>query len=144
MSLRTWVRLFIAVCFCVSGLAETLSATGLVVQLSPDGRWGFGVHTLVLSGPLQLAGAALLVSGRKTRWALSVLGAYVFLVGVLGNLPLIFNPDVGGNALAGLLIDLAVITGICYWFRTERITSVHGAKAALSMTDLAPALPRPR
>jgi len=36
-----------------------------------------------------------------------------------------------------VLIDLAVITGICYWFRTERITSVHGAKAALPMTDLA-------
>jgi uncharacterized membrane protein YphA (DoxX/SURF4 family) len=130
MSLRTWVRLFIAVCFCVSGLAETLSATGLVLQLSPDGRWGAGVHTLAFSGPLQLVGAALLVSGRKTRWALSILGGYVFLAGVFGNLPRIFNPDVGGNAIAGLLIDLAVLAGIWCWFRTGRITSVHAAKPA--------------
>lgn len=130
MSLRTWVRLFIAVCICVTGLAETLSATGLVVRLSPDGRWGPGVHTLALSGPLQLAGAALLVSGRKTRWALSMLGGYVFLVGVFGNLPRIFNPDAGGNAVAGLLINLAVLAGIWYWFRTGRIPGVRGAKPA--------------
>jgi hypothetical protein len=130
MSLRTWVRLFIAFCFCISGLAETLSATGLVVQLSPDGRWGAGVHTLALSGPVQLVGAALLVSGRKTRWALSILGGYVFLVGVFGNLPRIFDPGAGGNAIAGLLVNLAVLAGIWYWFRTGRITGVHEAKPA--------------
>jgi hypothetical protein len=35
MNLRMWVRVFIAISFSISGLAETLSATGLVVQFSP-------------------------------------------------------------------------------------------------------------
>jgi hypothetical protein len=79
---------------------------------------------------VQLVGAALLVSGRKTRWALSILGGYVCLVGVFGNLPRIFNPDAGGNAIVGLLVDLAVMAGIWYWFRTERMPGVRGAKPA--------------
>lgn len=126
MNLRTWVRVLIAVSFSMSGLVETLSATGLVVELSPDGRWGPGVHTLAVSGPLQMVGAALLASGRKTRWALSILGCYVFLVSVFGNLPLIFNPDVGGSAIAGLLSNLAVMGGILYWLHGERIPSATG------------------
>lgn len=141
MNLRTLARVLIAVSFSISGLVETLSATGLVVELSPDGRWGPGVHTLSVSGPLQIVGAALLASGRKTRWALSILGCYVFLVSVLGNVPLIFNPDVGGSAIAGLLSNLAVMGGILYWLHSERIPSAHREKPALPMTDPAPALP---
>ena len=112
MKLRTWARVLIVASVAVSGLVETLSATGLVVELSPDGPWGAGVHTLAVSGPLQMLGAALLASGRKRRWALCILGCYVILAGVFGNLPLIFNPDVGGSAIAGLLGNLAVIGGI--------------------------------
>jgi uncharacterized membrane protein YphA (DoxX/SURF4 family) len=141
MNLRTWARVLIAVSFSISGLVETLSATGLAVELSPDGRWGSGVHTLAFSGPLQMVGAALLASGRKTRWTLSILGCYIFLVSVFGNLPLIFDPDVGGSAIAGLLINLAVIGGILYWLQSERIPSAHSAKPALPMTN--PALPLP-
>jgi len=126
MKLRTWVRISVALLFSISGLVETLSATGLVVELSPDGRWGAGVHTLAVSGPLQMVGAALIASGRKTRWTLSILGFYVFLVSVFGNLPLIFNPDVGGSAIAGLVSNLAVMGGVLYWFRSERIPSVTG------------------
>lgn len=138
MNLRTWTRVLIAVSFSVSGLAETLSATGLVVELSPDGRWGPGVHTLAVSGPLQIAGAALLVSGRKTRWALSILGCYVFLASVFGNLPLIFNPGVGGSAIAGLLINLAVMAGISYWLYSERMESARRAIPALPTANPAP------
>lgn len=128
MSLRTWVRVLIVVSFCVSGLAETLSATGLVVELSPDGRWGAGVHTLAVGGPLQMAGAVLLVLGRKTRWTLSILGAYACLGCVFGNLPLLFNPDLGGSAIAGLLGNLAVLGGILYWLCSERRPSAHRAR----------------
>jgi hypothetical protein len=120
MNLRTWVRVLIAVSFAISGLAETLSSTGLVVELSSDGRWGSGVHTLAVSGPLQMVGAALLASGRQTRWVLGILGCYVFLVSVFGNLPLILNPGVGWSAIAGLAINLAVMGGILYWFHNER------------------------
>ena len=112
MNLRTWARALIAVSFSISGLVETLSATGLVVELSPDGLWGPGVHTLAISGPLQVAGAVLLASDRKTRWALSILGCYVFLASVFGNLPLILNPDVGKSAIAGLLGNLVLMGGI--------------------------------
>ena len=141
MNLRTWARVLIAGLVSISGLVETLSATGLVVQLSPDGRWGPGVHTLAVSGPLQLVGAALIAFGRKTRWTLSMLGCYVFLVSVLGNLPLAFDPDVGRSAMVGLLSNLAVMGGILYWFHSERMPGPHGAKPALSMTDCATAWP---
>lgn len=120
MNLRTWARVLIAGSFSITGLVETLSATGLVMEVSPGGRWGPGVHTLAVSGPLQMVGAAVLVSGRKTRWALSILGCYVFLVSVFGNLPLLFNPDAGGSAIAGLLSNLAVIGGILYWLHSEK------------------------
>ncbi|MDR3719312.1 MAG: hypothetical protein P4K98_10945 [Bryobacteraceae bacterium] len=123
MNLRTWARILIAVSFSISGLVETFGATGLVVELSPDGRWGSGIHTVAVSGPLQLAGAAILASGRKTRWALIILGGYVFLAGVFGNLPLIFNPAGGGNALTGLAGNVAVLGGILFWFYSGRIAA---------------------
>ena len=135
MNLRAWTRVFIAVSLTFSGLVETLSATGLVVELSPDGG---GIHTLAVSGPLQIAGAALLVSGRKTRWALSILGCYVFLASVFGNLPLIFNPGVGDSAIAGLLTNLAVMTGISYWLYSERTESAQRAIPALPAANPAP------
>lgn len=134
MNLRTCARVLIAVLFSISGLLETLSATGLVVELSPDGGWGPGVHTLSVSGPLQMVGAALLASGRKARWTLSILGCYVFLVGVFGNLPLIFSPDVGGLATAGLLSNLAIMVGIFYWFQSEGMPAAHRARPALPTT----------
>ncbi len=141
MNLRTWARVLIAVSFSISGLVETLSATGLVLEMSPDGRWGPAVQTLSVSGPLQMVGAAVLAFGRKTRWALRILGSYVFLVGVFGNLPLIFNPDVCGSAIAGLLSNLAVMGGILYWLHSERMPSAHRAKPAIPMANSAPALP---
>lgn len=142
MNLRTWVRVLIAVSFAISGLAETLSATGLVVELSPGGRWGSsGVHTLAVSGPLQMVGAALLASGRKTRWTLSILGCYIFLVGVFGNLPLILNPGVGRSAMTGLLINLAVLGGILYWFHKERTLNAHRVRPALPITNSTSAVP---
>ena len=139
MNTRTWTRVLIAVLCAFSGLVDTLSATGLIVELSPDGLWGPGVHTLAVSGPLQIAGAALLVFGRKTRWALCILGVYVFLVSVLGNLPLIFRPGVSGSAIAGLLGNLAVMGGILYWLHSEPILSAQKAKPALPTTNPAPA-----
>jgi len=120
MNLRTGVRVLIAISFLISGLVETLGATGLVVELSPAHRWGPGVHTLAVSGPLLMIGAALLASDRKTRWVLSILGCYVLLVSALGDLPLIFNPEAGASALVELLINLAVMGGILYWFYSGR------------------------
>ena len=142
MNLRTWARVLIAGLCSISGLVETLSATGLVVQLSPDGRWGPGVHTLAISGPLQMVGAVLIASGRKTRWALGSLGCYVLLVSVFGNLPLVFNSDVGGIAVAGLLGNIAVMGGIFYCFHSERRPNAHnGARPAPPATNPARALP---
>jgi uncharacterized membrane protein YphA (DoxX/SURF4 family) len=135
MNLRTWARVLIAASFSISGLVETLSATGLVLELSPDGRWGPGVHTLAVSGPLQIVGAALLAFGHKTRRVVSILGCYVLLASVLGNLPLIFNPDVGGSAIAGLLINGTVLGGVLYWLHGERIPSARVAKPALPVTN---------
>jgi hypothetical protein len=134
MNLRTWARVFIAVSFSISGLVETLSATGLVVELSPDGRWQPGVHTLSVSGPLQLFGAVLLASGRKTRWALRILGCYV-LVSVCGNLPLIYSSDVGARSIAVLLSNLALMGGVLYWLHSERTPGGHGAEPAPAMTN---------
>ena len=51
MNLRTGVRALIAISILISGLVETLGATGLVMELSPAHRWGAGVHTLAVSGP---------------------------------------------------------------------------------------------
>jgi hypothetical protein len=141
MSLQTCVRALIAISFLVSGLVETLGATGLVVELSPAHRWGPGVHTLAVSGPLLLVGAALLAVGQKTRWVLSILGCYVFLVSALGDLPLIFNPDVGASAIVELLINLAVLGGIAYWLYCDRKLSGHRAKRALATANPAPTLP---
>jgi hypothetical protein len=141
MKLRTWARVLIAVSFSISGMLETLSATGLVVQLSPDGRWGPAVHTLPFSGRLQMVGAALLAFGHQTRRVVSILGCYVFLTSVLGNLPLVFDPHVGGSAIAGLLINLAVIGGVLYWLRTERLPNAQWVKTALPMAQSATAWP---
>ena len=135
MNLRTWARVFIAVSFSIAGLVETLSATGLVVQLSPDGRWGPGVHTLAFSGPLQMVGAVLLAFGHKPRWVVSTLGCYVFLVSVFGDLPLIFDPRVGGSATAGLLVNLAILSGVLYWLHGDRISGAHKARPALPVTN---------
>ena len=141
MNLRTPVRILIAVSVAILGLVETLGATGLVVELSPDGRWGPGIWTLAVSGPLLMLGAALLAFGRGTRRTLSILGCYVFLVAVFGNLPLVLSPEVGGSAIAGLLSNLAVLGGIVYWFRCGRMPNTHWAKSARPATNPAPALP---
>ena len=138
MNLQTCVRALIAISFCISGLVETLGATGLVVQLSPAHRWGPGVHTLAVSGPLLIAGAALLASGRKTRWVLSILGCYILLVSILGDLPLAFNPEVGGSAITELFINLTVLGGILYWLYCDRTPSADRAKAAPPATNPAP------
>ncbi len=132
MNLRTWSRVLLAVAFSVSGLAETLGATGLVVELSPDGLWGSGVHTLAVSGPLQLVGAVLLATGRKTRWTLSILGGYLLLVSVFGNLPLIFHPQVGGTAITGLLINLAILGGYLVWASQRADTGHQRGKTCAS------------
>jgi len=70
-----------------------------------------------------MAGAALLLSGRKTPWALGILVCYVAFGSVFGNLPQAFNPDVGASAIAGLLSNLAVIGGLLYWLHAERAAS---------------------
>lgn len=121
MNLRTGTRILIAVSFLILGLIETLGAPGLLVELPPEDRWGSGIHTLTVSGPLQLARAAVLASGRKTCWALIILGTYVVLAGLFGNLPLIFNPAGGGNALTGLLGNLALLGGIVCCLCGERL-----------------------
>jgi hypothetical protein len=138
MNLRTGVRTLIAISVLISGLVETLGATGLVMELSPAHRWGAGVHTLAVSGPLLLVGAALLACGRKTRWVLSILGCYILLSSVLGDVPLIFNPDVGGSAVTELLINLAVMGGIVYWLYSDRKPGARDAKPALFMANPAP------
>ncbi len=137
MNLRSWARTLIAISFFLSGLAETLSATGLVIEVSPDARWGPGVHTLAIGGPLQMAAATLLASGRKTRWALSILLCYVSLGNVFGNLPQIFKPGVGGSAIAGLLGNMAVIGGLLYWLHGER-TPGRSALAAKGLAGNSP------
>jgi hypothetical protein len=141
MNLQTCVRGLLAISFLISGLVETLGATGLVVELSPAHRWGPGVHTLAVSGPLLMVGAAVLASGRKTRWVLSILGCYVLLTSVLGDLPLIFNPEVGGSAITELLINLVVLGGIVYWLYCGRKPSAQRAKPALPMANSASTLP---
>ena len=140
MNSRTCARILIAVLFAGSGLVEMLGATGLIVELSPDGRWASGMHSLAIGGPLQLVGAAMLASGHKTRWAMGILGCYAFLVCVFGNLPLISNSDVGWNALLGLLNNLAVMGGIIYWFHSERKPGDYQAK--LAHPSVNPAWPR--
>ncbi|HXI42576.1 MAG TPA: hypothetical protein VNH83_21515 [Bryobacteraceae bacterium] len=133
MNLRTWARILVASSFFLSGLAETLSATGLVMEISPDAHWGSGLHSMAIGGPLQMAGAALLLSGRKTRWALGILVCYVALGSLFGNLPQVFNPNVGASAIAGLLSNLAIIGGLLYWLHGERAPG-QDAIAAESLT----------
>ena len=115
MNLRTWTRYLLAVSFTVSGLIETLGATGVVFELSPDGLWGSGTHTLAVGGPLQLVGAAVLLSGRQTRLTLRLLGCYLVLASLFGNLPHVINSNLDVSALAGLLANLAVLSGIFFW-----------------------------
>lgn len=117
---KLWARLLIACSFLLSGLAETLSATGLVVELSPQAQSRFGCGSLVVGGPVQLAGAILLASGRRTRWALGILMGYVFLTSLFGILPGITRPGQSGAALPGLVSNLAVIGGLLHWIQTER------------------------
>ena len=137
MNMRTSARILIAISFFLSGLAETLSATGLVVEVSPDRLWGPGTHTLAVGGPLQMAVAVLLASGRKTRWALGILVCYVCLGGAFWHLPRISNPDVGGNAIGGLLSNMALIGGILYGLQGER-TPTRRASPAKELTRNSP------
>jgi hypothetical protein len=140
MNQQTWARAFIVVSLFISGLVETLGASGLVVQLSPDGRWESGVHTLAVGGPLQIVGAAVLAFGRNTRWALIILSCYIFLVGAFGNLPMISDSNVGGSALGGLLGNLAVMGGIFYWFQSARVPHPHRDEQSGPITNHVPAL----
>jgi len=137
VNLRRCARILIALSFFISGLAETLSATGLIVEFSPDAGWGLGIHTLAVGGGLQMAGAALLASGKKTRWALGILLCYVSLGSVFGNLPRIFSPDVDGTAIARLLSNMAVIGGLLYWFHGE-LTPENGAQSTESLAGNSP------
>jgi len=68
---------------------------------------------------------------------LGILGCDVFAVCVLVNLPLSFNPDVGGSAIAGLVGNLAVMGGILYLLRREGTPSAPGAKPAPAITNSA-------
>lgn len=140
MQLRTCTRLVIAVFFVFSGFVETVGGTGLVLEFSPDGRWGSGSHSLGVGGPLQLVGAAVLVSGRRTCWALTILGCYILLVSVFGDLPLLFNPEVGGSALASLLANVAVTGGILYWFQSERVPCGQRERFSVSKANQRPNL----
>ncbi len=126
VDLRLWARFLIASSFLFSGLAETLSATGVVLELSPAAQLSLGFHTLAIGGPLQMAGATLLASGRKTRWALGILIAYVFLGSVFAILPRIIHPDASGSAMAGMITNMAVMGGLLYWLESERLPSTSG------------------
>lgn len=126
IDLRLWARFLIASSFLFSGLAETLSATGVVLELSPDAQLSLGFHTLAIGGPLQMAGAALLASGRKTRWALGILIAYVFLGSVFAILPRIIHPDASSSGLAAMITNMAVIGGLLYWLDSEGPPSTTG------------------
>ena len=119
MDLKQCARLLIASSFLVSGLAETLSATGLVIELLPEAQASLGMQTLAVGGPLQIAGAAWLASGRKTRRALALLVGYLVLVSLFGNLPGIIHPDPSGKALAGMITNMAVIGGLLHWMQSE-------------------------
>lgn len=116
-NLRALGRVLIAIAFFLLGLAETLNATGLVIETSPVAHGGS--RTLVLGGPLQMAAAVLLASGRKTRWALGILLCYAFLASVFANLPQILNSDVAGNATVGLIVNIAAICGLLQWLYVE-------------------------
>lgn len=140
MSSRTWARLLIAVSLSISGLVETLGATGLVMELSPDGGLGAGIHTLAVSGPLQFVGAIVVASGRKTRWALIILMCYTLLVSAFGDLPLIFNPEVSGSALISLLANVAVMGGILYWFQSERVPGAQSEGVSVPIANHRPDL----
>ncbi len=118
-NLRPLGRVLIAIAFFLLGLAETLNATGLVIETSPDAQGGAGSRTLVLGGPLQMAAAVLLASGRKTRWALGILLCYAFLASVFANLPQILNSDVAGNATVGLIVNIAAIGILLQWLHVE-------------------------
>lgn len=120
MNLRTWARLLVALSFFLSGLAETLSATGFVVEVSRKATWDSDAHTLALGGVVQMTAAAMLVVGRKTHWALAVLIAYLALGSIFGILPRFFTPDAAGSPIASLLSNMAIIGGLLHWFHLER------------------------
>ncbi len=120
MGLRSWARILVAVSFFISGLAETLSATGFVLEVSPKANWDSDAHTLALGGVVQMTAAAMLVLGRKTHWALAALIAYLALGSVFGILPRFFTPDAAGSPITSLLSNMAVIGGLLHWLHLER------------------------
>lgn len=120
MKLPTWARLLSAVFFLLSGLAETLGATGLVIQVAPAAIWGPATHTIAVGGLMQITSAALLALGRKTRWALMSLLVYVTLGSIFGNLPRVLSSSVDGSAIAGLAVNLVSMAGLLCWLRFER------------------------
>ncbi|QOY87067.1 hypothetical protein [Paludibaculum fermentans] len=120
MSLRAWARILIAASFFISGLAETLSATGFVIEVSPKANWDSDAHTLALGGVVQMTAAAMLVLGRKTHWALAALIAYLTLGSIFCILPRFFTPDAAGSPIASLLSNMAVIGGLLHWLHLER------------------------
>ena len=119
MDLKQCARFLIASSFLVSGLAETLSATGLVIELLPGAQASLGMQSLAVGGPLQIVGGAWLASGRKTRRVLALLVGYLVLVSLFGNLPGIIHPDPSGKALAGMITNMAVIGGLLHWMQSE-------------------------
>jgi hypothetical protein len=108
---------------------EALCSTGLIIELSPDARWGAGVRTLAVGGLLQMAAAITLATGRKTRWALSVLVCYVGLDIAISGLPLVLGRDAIASAIGTQFNSLALIGGLLYWFHCER-NSVIGVSHA--------------
>ncbi|MGJ5820456.1 hypothetical protein [Paludibaculum fermentans] len=120
MTLRAFARILIAMSFFLSGLAETLSATGFVIEVSPRANWDTDIHTLALGGVVQMSAAAMIVFGHKTHWALAALIAYLALGSIFGILPRFFTPDAGGSPIASLLSNMAIIGGLLHWFHLER------------------------
>lgn len=121
------MQILISIAFFLMGLAETLSSTGLVIQISPDARWGPGVRTLALGGLLQMAASILLASGRKTRWALCVLLCYAGLGIIVLDLPPSITHDAGITSMAAIVCKLAAIGGLAYCLR--RVSSQPSGEA---------------
>ena len=75
---------------------DPLSAMGVLFEGSPDAQISLGFSTLAVGGPLQMAGAALLASGRKTCW-----------------------PWASSSCMRRLC--MAATGGLLYWLESERL-----------------------